>query len=134
MKSILGVNLATAARMLRFAITGGIASGVYAVVALIAVDLFAMSGLGASIVAYLVAIPVSFLGQKFWAFRAKGTLRQELPRFLAVQLFNLVAAAAIMAVLVDLAGIDRLIAIATVIIAIPVLTYALLARKVFTQR
>lgn len=121
-------------RILRFAITGGIASAVYAVVAVMAVDLFAMSGLFASIVGYLVAIPVSFFGQKFWTFRATGSMARELPRFLIVQLVNLAAAAMIMAVLVDVMGLDRLIGVAAVVLSIPAMTYLLLARNVFVQR
>ena len=129
-----GIDVSAAARIVRFAITGGIASGVYGVVALLAVDQFAMSGLGASVLAYLIAIPISFVGQKFWAFRAKGALARELPRFLVVQGFNLAAAAMIMTILVDIIGFDRLVGIAAVILAIPAMTYILLSRKVFTQR
>lgn len=121
-------------RILRFAITGGIASAVYAIVAILAVDLFALSGLFASIIGYTIAIPVSFFGQKFWTFRATGSMARELPRFLLVQLLNMAAAAAIMAVLVDLLGLDRLIGVAAVVLAIPAMTYLLLARKVFVQR
>jgi len=128
------LDRATVWRLARFIVTGGIASGVYAVAALVAVDMFAMSGLVASIVAYLIAIPISFVGQKFWTFRAKGSIASELPRFLVVQAANLAAAAILMAVIVDLLGVDRLIGIAAVVTAIPLATYLLLSRGVFTQR
>jgi len=121
-------------RIVRFAITGGIASGVYAIIAIVAVDMMGMSGLGASALAYLVAIPVSFIGQKFWTFRASGTLRRELPGFLAVQAVNLVAAAVIMALLVDVLKLDRIVGVGAVVIAIPAMTYLLLSRKVFKER
>lgn len=121
-------------RIVRFGITGGIASGVYAIIAIVAVDMLGMSGLGASSLAYLVAIPVSFIGQKFWTFRATGTLERELPGFLAVQAINLVAAAVIMAILVDVLKLDRIVGVGAVVIAIPAMTYLLLSRKVFKER
>lgn len=128
------LDRATLWRLVRFLVTGGIASGVYAVVALIAVDMFAMSGFVASIVAYLIAIPVSFVGQKFWTFRAKGAIARELPRFLLVQVLNLAAASLIMFGIVDTLGWDRLIGIGAVIAVTPILTYILLSYGVFNDK
>jgi len=125
------VDRATVWRLARFIVTGGIASGVYAIAALVAVDSFAMSGIAASTVAYMIAIPISFIGQKFWTFRAKGAIARELPRFLGVQLLSLIAASLVMGGVVDVLGWDRLIGIAAVISVIPVGTYLLLSRGVF---
>lgn len=122
------------ARLARFGITGGLASAIYALVTLVCVDRFEASGTVASIIGYLVAIPVSFLGQKLWTFKSKGSVSRELPRFLTVQGANLVLAAAVMAVVKDILGFDRMVGIVAVVLIIPTLTYLVLSRRVFTAR
>lgn len=128
------IRLSDIMRLVRFALTGGLASSVYSIIAILAIDHLGVSGFYASVIGYLVAIPVSFIGQKFWTFRATGALRRELPGFLLVQGLNLIAAAIIMTVLVDFFGFDRIVGVAAVVGAIPLMTYILLSRNVFKQR
>jgi putative flippase GtrA len=128
------IRLSDMMRLVRFAVTGGLASGVYSITVILAIDRLGLNAFYASVIGYLVAIPVSFVGQKFWTFRATGALKRELPGFLAVQALNLLAAAIIMAFFVDFLRLDRLIGVALVVGAIPLMTYILLSRNVFKQR
>ncbi|MFZ1814793.1 MAG: GtrA family protein [Rhizobiaceae bacterium] len=120
------------AQLARFAVTGGVASGVYAIVAYVCVSHAELSGTIASVIAYAIAIPVSFLGQKFWTFRSRGAIRQELSKFLMLQIGNLVAAAMVMGVLTDALSLDPVIGIMVVVIVIPILTYVVLSTRIFT--
>lgn len=133
-RRIAGVDRALLGRLVRFAMTGGAASAVYAVCAFVGVDMLGLSGLVSSIVAYLIAIPVSFAGQKYWTFRATGNLSYELPRFFAVQITCLIASALIMTVLVDVLHLSHVLGVAAVIVAIPAASYILMSRGVFGKR
>ncbi len=128
---IVGFDRALLWRLVRFAMTGGAASAVYAVCAFVGVDMLGMSGLVASVLAYLIAIPVSFAGQKYWTFRAKGELSYELPRFFAVQISCLIASALIMTILVDILHLSHILGVAAVIVSIPAASYVLMSRRVF---
>lgn len=118
-------------RIARFALVGIVASGVYAVAGLSLVDGLNVPPVIASGLAYMTAIPVSFLGQKHFTFGSCGAVRRELSRFILVQALNLVLAAGIMALITDLFGQSHRLGIIVVIVSIPAVTYVLLATSVF---
>lgn len=126
-------RLDTLARLVRFAVVGATAAGVYAIVALVLIDSVGLAAMAASVIAYLVAIPVSFAGQKLWTFRSQGPVEREVPRFVGVQLANLAASAALLDVVVDRLHFDRLVGIAAVCVAVPLATYIALRYLVFIR-
>jgi putative flippase GtrA len=118
-------------RLIRFGCIGALASAVYAVGVVALVDGLGLAATVSSALAYLIAVPVSFLGQKHVTFGSGGEVRRELPRFLAVQVVNLAAAALIMQLVTGALGMSHLIGMLAVIAVIPALTYVLLSILVF---
>ncbi|MGQ0456439.1 MAG: GtrA family protein [Hyphomicrobium sp.] len=119
-------------RLFRFAVTGGVASVIYAVVTLALIDELQLASPLASVLGYLAAIPVSFWGQKTWTFQTNGEVTKEFARFLLLQAVNILLAALVMALAIDFLGFDRRFGIAAVVVLIPIITYVCLARLVFT--
>ena len=120
-------------RLIRFGCVGGTASLVYAVLVWLLVSNGLTSPTTASIIAYLVAIPVSFLGQKFFTFRAKGKVKTEFGFFLANHAFGLLLSTGIMG-MIQTAGLDIKLGIAIVVIAVPIVSYLFMNFLVFPAR
>jgi putative flippase GtrA len=120
-------------RIARFGLVGGSAALVYAVSLLSLVHLFNTGSMLSSAVAYLVAIPFSFLGQKYFTFRSKGTMWKELPAFLLLQGVNLIAAMFVTHVVVDVMGLGNFAGIVAVIIAVAIISYASMALAIFRK-
>lgn len=120
-------------RLARFGLVGGAATLAYGVIAYGLVSYGKIGDVLASVIAYAAAIPVSFLGQKFFAFRSTEPARQELVRFLVVQGFNLVLAAGVMALVTNVFDLASIWGIVAVMLTIPMITYILLAVAVFRR-
>ncbi len=120
-------------RIARFALVGGSAALVYAASLLAIVHFLATSSMVSSALAYVIAIPFSFLGQKYFTFRSRGAMWGELPSFLLLQGVNLIAAVAVTHVVVDVLGFGHYAGIAAVIIAIAVISYASMALAIFRK-
>jgi putative flippase GtrA len=125
------MTIATLWQLIRYGVIGGAASATYAVVAFVLIGHGGWRPAFASAGAYVVAIPVSYLGQKYFTFRSRQRSWHELGRFLVVQLFNLLLAAVIMHVACETFKLDRLWGIVAVVAVIPIATYAMLALAVF---
>lgn len=116
-------------RLIRFGLVGGLASLIYALVTY-ALMSKSIAPVWASVIAYAVAIPVSFLGQKYFTFDARGRVPVELSLFLITQGIGLVAAAAIMAVLSS----HPLFGIIAVVIAIPLMNFIAMTYFIFPAK
>lgn len=116
-------------RLVRFGIVGGLASLIYAVVTY-ALITNAMSPVWASVVAYAIAIPVSFLGQKYFTFDARGRVPVELSLFVITQAIGLLAAAAIMM----LFAAKPIMGILAVVIAIPLMNFVAMTYFIFPAK
>lgn len=120
-------------RIVRFGLIGVLSSLIYAVIVIIAVKGFGLEEVVASIIGYAAAIPVNFIGQKYYTFRSERPARQELLQYILVQAFNL-GMAALIAYAVDRAGLNVYLGIVAVIMVIPAITYLLLKLAVFVPR
>ncbi len=120
-------------RVARFGLVGGSAALIYAASLLVLVHFLNLGSLLSSAIAYLTAIPFSFLGQKYFTFQSKAKFQHELPGFLMLQGFNGVAAMAVTYVAVDILGLGHYVGIAAVIIAIAVISYGTMALKIFRK-
>jgi putative flippase GtrA len=118
---------------MRFGAVGLAATGTYAA-ATLALSGSGLANVWASALGYLLAIPVSFAGQKYFTFQAAGWSRSELVRFLIVQAINLVLAAVIMTTVADVLGYGRVAGVLAVVVSVPLITYLLLRTAVFTAR
>jgi putative flippase GtrA len=122
---------ARTARIFRFALVGGLSSGVYALVTFAATKVVGLRIEIANVLGYLVGIPMNFILHRQVTFMSSGRLTQELPRFVATHACNLLASTAIVYILVEVAGLPVLIGIAAVVVAIPAAQYLLLEAWVF---
>lgn len=121
-------------RFIRFAMVGALCSAIYAIVAWIMFEHLGFSSSLSSLLGYAAAIPVSYFGQKFFAFKSGGALQDDLPRFLMLQIVNLFSAGVVMKIVVDIMGLPFTWGTAAVIVLIPLFTYVILFYGVFTAR
>jgi putative flippase GtrA len=84
------------ARLARFGLVG-VASGLsYAAATALLVSGLRAGPVHASLVGYVLSVPVSFLGHRGFSFRSRGHLSTEARRFLVSQALNLSVAALVM--------------------------------------
>jgi putative flippase GtrA len=123
-------------RVVRFCMVGGVATLTYASSA------FALSyGLGssllpaaaASLLAYLIAMPVSYLGHKHVTFESDGAHVLEAPRFLASAALGIGISCLVPLAVVNGLGMAPAISIALTCILVPVVNYVVLDRWVFAS-
>jgi putative flippase GtrA len=118
------------ARLVRFGMVG-VASGlVYAGVTALLVSRLVAGPVHASLVGYVLSVPVSFLGHRGFSFRSRGRLTVEARRFLLGQALNLTVTALVM----DRAKalhISYLWGIGATIVLIPIANFLLMHFWVF---
>jgi putative flippase GtrA len=117
-------------RLSRFAVVGGLATLLYAVLAFSFTHV-GMAAAGASVLAFLLAAVFSYAGHKYVTFVSGGRHAFELPRFLAVSAAGLAVASVLPAVLTDMLEFPAATAILLVCVVIPAVNYVVLGRWVF---
>jgi putative flippase GtrA len=122
---------ALSARLARFALVGGLTSGVYALVVAGLVPF--MPEPAAAAVAYLVLLPVNFIGHRRATFRSRAPTGPELARYLAVHGITLTACAGVMALVTSVFGASHWAGSALIVVLAPVLNFVLLDRWVFRR-
>ncbi|MEQ1863929.1 MAG: GtrA family protein [Micropepsaceae bacterium] len=118
-------------RLVRFGLVGGSSAAAYSLVLLALVTYAGAGSIVASALAYVIAIPVSFLGQKYFTFRSQGAVQRELPAFVALQAVNLVAAVFVTYVTVDVIGASHYAGILAVVCTIALISYGAMALAIF---
>jgi putative flippase GtrA len=118
------------ARLVRFGMVG-VASGlVYAAVTTVLVSRLGAGPVHASLMGYVLSVPVSFLGHRGFSFRSRGHLTTEARRFLFSQALNLTVAALVMD-RVKALHISYLWGIVATIVLIPIANFLLMHFWVF---
>lgn len=121
-------------RFLRFAVVGGGSGLVYVLVVKVLVSWYSMDAPTASAIAYALAIPVNFLGQRLFAFRARGNPYREAVKFLVVHGLNLYLSYQLMQLATGYFEWPLWVGIALCIVAAPLVTFVLLSWFVFVER
>ncbi|PIR84918.1 hypothetical protein COU16_00155 [Candidatus Kaiserbacteria bacterium CG10_big_fil_rev_8_21_14_0_10_47_16] len=108
--------------LVRYLISGGIAATTNVGILFLLVHFGDLHYLPASVLAYLLAIVVSFTLQKFWTFQDKPThdVHTQFSRYIIVVVMNLLLNTAIMYILVDTFSVWYILAqiVATALVAI----------------
>ncbi len=120
-------------RLIRFALVGGIATMIYAVLTYWLIQ-NQMNTVAASVLGYAVAIPFSFIGQKYFTFNAEGRVPVEFTKFLLTQGIGMFCAAVIMGMVTKFSPESPLIGIAAVVVAIPLMNFFIMTLWIFPQR
>ena len=128
----LSFDLAGLMQLVRFVLVGGATTLLYAALALGLIFLGGLRPLTAHLIAYAIAVPVSFLGQKFFTFRFAGDQQRALRRFLASTLAALLLSTVGMALVVR-AELPSYSGILLTMASVPATSYLMMALWVFTD-
>jgi putative flippase GtrA len=124
-------HLLQRARFLRFAVVGGAATVVYAVLAWALTLWLGMPAVPASVASYGFAALVSYFGHRRLTFRSDRPHGEAVSRFLGVTATGYVVSLVAPLLLTDLLDLHAAISIATTCIVVPLLNYVGLSRLVF---
>lgn len=123
-----------AGRLVRFGIVGvgGTATHVLALTAL--VELAQADPRIANLLAFAVAVPVSYLGHYYWSFGSTHPHGATILRFLAVAAASLVGTQGLMLLALDVAGAGYGAGIALIVVVMPLVNFAVQQVLVFRRR
>jgi putative flippase GtrA len=119
------------ARILRFAAAGGISTALYGLFTWGLVGLAQVPPLVATVVGYLLVLPVNFFLQKLFTFRSESPVAMEAPRFALVHGANIAISAIGMHVLVGLLHADYRLGIVLTMALVPFATFLAMHLWVF---
>lgn len=119
--------------MLRFAVSGGLATVTHVLVFVTLVEWLALRPVFAAAPAFVVALFVSYGMNYHWTFSASGLHRVLLPRFVVVALLGLTLNLGITYVVVDVAHYWYGYALLLVVLLVPLVTFLLSKFWVFKQ-
>jgi putative flippase GtrA len=119
------------ARLFKFAVAGGAATLTHVVVFVILVEAFDVAAVFAAIPAFLIALFVSYYGNRTWTFQSKGSHSVELPKYTVAALNGLLLNIAITYVVVNLIGAPYVIALLLVVSVVPLVTFFISRKWVF---
>ena len=114
----------------RFLLIGVVATCLYTVVALC----LSASGLSvalASLAAYLIAAPFSYVGHKYFTFGSDRAHRFEAPRFIAVTVVGITVSLVMPAIMSGRLGLPVQVSIVLTSLLIPIANYLVLRGWVF---
>lgn len=121
------------AKIMRFGIIGMVSVIAYAVMAYLLTNYCKIDPVLASITAYAIAIPVSFIGHKYFTFGSTGKMKTETPLFLLLQLCGLGIAAGLTSFMTKTLGWHSNVAILAVCLILPPTSYFIMSLFIFTQ-
>ncbi|MGH8506695.1 MAG: GtrA family protein [Stenotrophobium sp.] len=119
-------------RLLRFGLVGLFVTGGYAVSTYAAIRWLHALPLYASLLGCVVAIIVSYLGQKYFTFRSEGAHRIELPKFLLACTVAVVGSSASM-IAVTHARLDYRLGILISALVLPLCNFTVMHLWVFAH-
>ncbi|MDT8384044.1 MAG: GtrA family protein [Gammaproteobacteria bacterium] len=111
--------------VLRFAISGGLATAVHAGLFVGLIEGFSVRPVGAAGLAFVAALLVSYGMNYHWTFSVSAPHRLMLPRFIVVALLGLLLNLGITYAVVDLLGHWYGYALMGVVMVVPLMTFAL---------
>lgn len=115
----------------RFAAVGGAATATHLCVGLLLAENLHLAPFWANLCAFATAVLVSYFGNLIWTFGMASEGLGPLPRFVTLALCGLAANQAIVFAAVNLAGWSYRVALAIVLLVVPVLTYLASRQWVF---
>ena len=120
--------------VLRFAVSGGLATLTHVSVFVMLVEWFAVRPLLAATPAFVVALIVSYGMNYHWTFAVTGPHRIMLPRYVAVALLGLALNLGITYVVVDKLGGWYGYALILIVLCVPLVTFLLSKFWVFIEQ
>lgn len=124
-------NLPEMARIARFGTVGLSGALLYAIIVLTMVRGFGVDQVVASGISYLIGIPYSYFGQKYFTFKSSGAVIKEFPQFILLQGFNLLLSMAVTYCVVDLLRQNDLAGVVAVTLAVAASSYCVMKLGIF---
>jgi len=118
-------------QFLRFVVVGVASTLTHIAVAIVLNEMLSLSALVANFLAFTTPVLVSYLGNHGWTFSRRGQHSRYLPRFVLVALTGMALNQLIVYGIVDLGGLSYRLALATVVLIVPMFSFALNQMWVF---
>lgn len=109
-------------RLLRFGLVGLVTTATYALVSLLIIEKFGLPALIASMIGFMSATGISYLGHALFSFRVKGDHKNFVWRFLVLAGGGFISVTGLVWLL-DVLNVSPRMTIALVVLIIPLLTY-----------
>ena len=120
-------------RVFWFVVTGGAATVTHVGAFVLFVELLALTPVVASVPSFLLALSVSYYGNRNFTFKSAGSHAAELPKYTIVAVSGLLMNVAITYVVVDILAAWYAIALVLVVTIVPTVTFWLSRKWVFTS-
>ncbi len=124
------MNLSVFYKIIRFCIVGGLASLIYFISTHVILAHSSLGEVQASVFAYLVAIPFSFIGQKYFTFKAYGNPLVEMTLFIISHLLGLAISTGVVFISNAMA-LNINIGLIAVIVLVPIINFIFMNTIVF---
>ncbi len=112
-------------QLFRFGVIGATATLIHVLVVLVMVESDLLAPRSANLAGFAVSVGFNYLGNHRWTFGRAGRHAHHLSRFLPTALAGLLLSQSIVHVVVHMLIWDYRIALATIVVAVPSLTFAL---------
>lgn len=123
-----------AAKAFRFAIVGFFSSAVFALIAALAVSGFAIPPNPASIIAYVGSMPLSFIGNRIFAFRSTDTYQSDALRFMVLHAVGISVAYGSMLFAAGFLGMHYLLGVLFAVVLVPAFNFLVANFWVFAHQ
>ena len=123
----------TLGEMFRFGVIGVVATAVHVGMVVFLVEVPRLTPVWANVFAFLTALPVSYFGNFHWTFAAEGQHGRRVPRFVFTQTLGFASSQTIMFVVVEVMRLYYGIALAAVVMTVPLMSFLLSRMWVFSQ-
>lgn len=121
-------------KILGFVTFGALAGMLYALILIVSIDLLEMPTFFGSVIAFVLAIPVSYFGNRWVTYRSNNVMASELSRFIVVQMINLVLTSAVVHFMMEHFALPTYVGIIVAFIAAPTISFVLFELWVYRQR
>lgn len=122
------------AKAVRFAVIGLLSSLTFALTTSAVIVFFSTDPKIASMIGYILAMPVNFAGNRTFSFRSKGSIWKDMIRFLLLHSASMALTAAIMTVSVDILQLHYTVGVAATCILVPIANFLAMNLWVFARR
>ena len=128
------VKMQSKPKLFWFCVVGGSTSLCYAIFVEVLIDVFLVSQAIAASIAYLLMLPISFLGHKLLTFRSKERTLSQSFRFFTMHGITALVCAFIMWIMTVQVGTTHWFGSAAIIIIAPAINYIMMEVWVFAKQ
>jgi putative flippase GtrA len=118
-------------KVLRFALVGVLSSGIFSVVTVLMAGLGGLDPTFSSVIAYLVAVPLNFIGNRTFSFLSRNGVVGDLSRFAAMHVANILLVTVAMETAVNVLHFNYTVGILAGVVLVPAVSFVAMNWWVF---